>query len=47
VNAARQRLADRERRKHEKLERDVQKAREEIARTEQTVNEKLDKRSGA
>jgi hypothetical protein len=47
VDAARQRLADWERRKHEKLERDVQKAREEIARTEQTVNEKLDKRSGA
>lgn len=47
VDAARQRLSEWEHRKHEKLDRDVQKACEEIARAEQTVNKMLGKRSEA
>jgi hypothetical protein len=47
VETAGQRLDERERRQHEKLSREVQKAREELARTEQTVQDKLDKKGSA
>jgi hypothetical protein len=47
MEAARQRLSDWEGRQHEKLSRDVQKAREELARAEDTVQDKLDKKGSA
>jgi hypothetical protein len=47
MEAARQRLSERERRQHEKLSQDVQKAREELARAEQIVQDKLDKKGSA
>jgi hypothetical protein len=47
MEAARQRLSDWERRQHEKHSQDVQKAREELARVEETVQDKLDKKSSA
>jgi hypothetical protein len=42
LEAASKRLSDWERRRHEKLTRELQKAREELARAEQAVKEKLD-----
>jgi hypothetical protein len=47
LEAARQRLSEWERQQHERLSRDMQKAREELARAEQTVQDKLDKRDSA
>jgi hypothetical protein len=47
VDAARQQVTEWERRKHEKLGRDVQKAHEELARAEQTVRDNLDKKGPA
>ena len=44
AKASRQRLSEWERRQHEKLGRDVQKAREELARAERTVQDKLGKK---
>jgi hypothetical protein len=46
VETARQRLDDWERRQHEKLGRDMRKAREQLVRAERTVQEKLDKGLG-
>ena len=47
VESARQRLDDWERRQHERLGRDMRNAREQIARAEQTVQEKLDSQGSA
>ena len=47
VDAARQRLSEWERRKHEKLGRDVQKGHEELARAEQSVQDKLGEKRSA
>jgi hypothetical protein len=47
MEAARQRLSEWERRQQEKVSRDVQKAREELARAERTVQAKLDKKDPA
>jgi hypothetical protein len=47
MEAARQRLSDWEGRQHEKLSRDVHKAREELARAGEAVQDKLDKKSSA
>jgi hypothetical protein len=47
VNAAGERLTEWERRKHERLGRDVQKAHGELARAEQTVRDKLNKKGSA
>ncbi len=47
VESARHRLDEWERRQHEKLGRDVQKAREQLGRAEQAVQDKLDKKGSA
>jgi hypothetical protein len=47
VEAARQRLDEWDRGRHEKLGRDVQKARDELARAEREVQEKLDDKGSA
>jgi hypothetical protein len=44
AKASGQRLSEWERRQHEKLDRDTQKAREELARAERTVQDKLGKK---
>ena len=44
LEAARERIDEWEKRKHDKLDRDVEKAREDVARTERTVQEKLDRK---
>jgi len=44
VELARQRLDDWERRQHEKLSRDLRKAREHLGRVEEAVEDKLDKK---
>jgi DNA repair exonuclease SbcCD ATPase subunit len=47
IERARERISDGERRRHEKLSRDLQKARDEFAKAEQKVNDKLDDSAGA
>ncbi len=47
VESARQRLDEWERRQHEKLSHDLQKAREHLGRAEQAVQDKLDKTGSA
>lgn len=42
LNAARERLDEWEQRRHDKLSGDMKKARDELARAEQTVRDKLD-----
>ena len=44
IESARQRIDEWERRQHEKLNRGVEKARDEIARAEQSVQDKLDRK---
>ncbi|MGH2921798.1 MAG: hypothetical protein ACRDKU_07030 [Gaiellaceae bacterium] len=47
AESARQRLDEWERRQHEKLSGDLQRARKELARAEQTVQDKLGKKGSA